>query len=572
MNKQQPIFTEQTECQDCYKCVRSCPVKAIKIEQGVASVMPELCIYCGTCVNICPAGAKQVRDDRARVKYLLRQEKQVIVSLAPSWLSEFQGVSAPTLIAAIKTLGFYGVSETALGAQEVSAHVAGLLADAAEPRCWVSSACPVVVEYVKKYHPEHIAALTGLVSPVIAHSLLLKQTYGAQCKIVFIGPCIAKKREGDDSHGLLSAVLTFADLRQWLEDERIALQTLQPAPTDVFIPTAAEEGALYPIDGGMIAGIKAHCAINDARCVSLSGLENVIDGLRSLALLAGRERLFVELLACSGGCINGPKTHDRYATIPKRMAVIGQARYPGAAIPRRPAIPIDVLFEAETRPEQIVSDEQIRVVLRQTGKFAEDDELNCGGCGYDSCREFAIAVLAQKAETMMCVTYMRQLANKKANKLIRTMPSAVVIVDHDLRIIECNRHFASLAGEDVEGIYQVHEGMGGAVLEKILPISHLFEQVLASDEDILEKDIQIRGRVLKCSLFSIERGRIVGCILNDITEPVLKKDEITQRAKQVIRKNLKTVQQIAYLLGENAAETEMTLTSIIEAFNPDKTK
>jgi ferredoxin len=531
--------------------------------------MVESCIYCGTCVNICPSGAKQVRNDVRKVKQLLRTADNVIVSVAPSWVSEFPDLDAPVLVNALKQLGFSGVSETALGAQEVSAHVAELLEENTG-MCLISSACPVVVEYIRKYHCRHVDKLTGLESPVMAHAGLLKRQYGGDTCVVFIGPCIAKKLEADASGGMLSAALTFEDLRIWLETEDLLPESSRviPGPDDVFIPCAAEEGALYPIDGGMIASINSRCPVHDSRCMSVSGLDNIADVLEGLDTLEpGEGGLFLELLACRGGCINGPKSNVRTRTLSKRLDIIKNAGIPESNIPRTPVIEIDRTFVPESVEHREFSEDQVRAVLRQTGKLSVQDELNCGGCGYNSCREFSLAVLEGKAETSMCVSYMRQLAHKKANKLIESMPSAVVIVDSDLRIIECNLNFVRLAGPEAEEIYEVNEGLGGAVLEKVLPVSHLFRQVLQHGQDISKKELHIKGQVLQCSLFTIEEGNIVGGILNDVTEPVMKKDEITRKAKQVIRKNLKTVQKIAYLLGENASETEMTLDSIIDAFN-----
>ena len=570
MDKKQPIFTEPTVCYDCYKCIRSCPVKAIKLQQGVASVMVESCIYCGMCVNICPSGAKQVRNDVRKVKQLLRSGKCVVASIAPSWVSEFSDIDAPFLINALKRFGFSGVSETALGAQEVSAHVDLLLRENKTGECLISSACPVVVEYIRKYHSAHINKLTGVESPVMAHARLLKQQYGDDTFVVFFGPCIAKKLEADASGGLLSAALTFEDLHIWLETEDLnpLSSRVIPGTDDVFIPYPAEEGALYPIDGGMIASIDSHCPVHDTRCMSVSGLDNISDVLESLDTLTNDNNgLFLELLACRGGCINGPRSNTMSMTLTKRLNIIKNATVPESGIPRSPLITIDRSFVPAVMEFHEFSEDQVKAILRQTGKFNKKDELNCGGCGYNSCREFSLAVLEGKAETSMCVSYMRQLAHKKANKLIESMPSAVVIVDKNLRIIECNLNFVKLAGPESEEIYHTNQGLAGAVLEKILPISHLFKRVLQNGLDISKKELHIKGQVLQCSLFALEEGNIVGGILNDVTEPVMKKDEITRKAKQVISKNLKTVQKIAYLLGENASETEITLDSIIDAFN-----
>ena len=569
MNKYMPIFTRQTECQDCYKCVRSCPVKAIKIEQGVASVMDEACIYCGTCVEVCPSNAKQVRNDRQRVIDLLNTGKRVIVSLAPSWVSEFPGLSRTAMAKAFKKLGFSGVSETALGAQEVAAHVAALLSENPD-KCFISSACPVVVEYICKYHPEYSQNLTALSSPLLAHCAFLRKICGEDTEIVFVGPCIAKKLESDRSNRLLHTALTFTDIHEWFEECGIDID--QPGNSGGFIPEYAAEGGLYPIDGGMIACIKNQCTVTDNHFVSLSGMDSIISVMNTLNQIPAGRGMFLETLACSGGCINGPCTRDKMATVVKRLRVldtISQTRSNG--FPRKPAIRIDRQF-LPCNPEQpVYAEHQIRSVLQRTGKNSEVDELNCGGCGYNSCRELAKAILNGRAETDMCITYMRQLAQKKANMLVKTMPSAVVIVDNNMRIIESNRNFARIAGKEAEQVFEVKEGMEGAVLDKVLPISHLFRRVFETGTEIVDFDVRVGAKILRCSLFVIEPQLIAGCILNDVTKPSMKKEEIIKGARQVIKRNLTTVQKIARLLGENAAETEMTLTQIIDAFKAGNT-
>jgi len=200
------------------------------------------------------------------------------------------------------------------------------------------------------------------------------------------------------------------------------------------------------------------------------------------------------------------------------------------------------------------------------GKYSADDELNCGGCGYDSCRDFAHALIAHNAERMMCATYTRKLAQKKANALLKKMPSAVVIVDENLKIIECNLNFVRLfSDEDAETV-----NLEGSALSAVIPFSYLFRRVLDSDEDIVGHDIRYQRSILNTSIFTIEPHAVMCGIFQDITKPIFQKEQIIGRAREVIQKNLKTVQQIAYLLGENAADSEIILNSIVRSFSPEE--
>ena len=559
MNSQMPIFTEKAQCQDCYKCVRQCPVKAIKVHGGSAAVIPERCVYCGTCVNVCPAGAKKVRDDLFRARVLLKRRPQVMVSLAPSFVSEFPGLPAANLIHALKALGFAGVSETALGAQQVTGACAAALAQ--DPGALaISSACPTAVELVRKYHPEHLPAVTRLCSPLLAHCRMLHEQYGQELGIVFIGPCIAKKLEADRNPGLLDVALTFADLRRWFEDRGI--DPAAPAdPEDAFLPRTAAEGALYPMDGGMIRGIQAQ-GIAPVSFMAFSGIPGIQEALRGLD--GGSEPLFLELLACEGGCVNGPQAGRSCGTARKWMRVLD--RFPGQpGPPEAPAVDLAMAIDGADLPVWAHSAAELQRALRLLGKTTPQDQLNCGGCGYDDCRGLALALLDGLAEPDMCVSHMRKLAMNKANALIRAMPSGVVIADENLLIVECNRLFADMMGSECQMIYDALPGMEGASLAKVVPFTRLFAEVLVSRAN-LRRDLRVGDRVIRIMVFPIESGNLVGGILQDITEPAVEREQIIQKAQEVIRKNVTTVQQIAYLLGENAAETELILGSIVESF------
>ncbi len=566
------IETRLTECQDCYKCVRHCPVKAIRIENAAASIIDELCVFCGTCVETCPVEAKQVRDDRARARNLLQLKEKVLLSLAPSWRSEFPGTSPAQLAAAVRKLGFFGVSETALGAEEVSANLAALLARQQEPLL-ISSACPTVVETIRRYHPHLTPFLSPFHSPLLAHCTMLRQHYGAEIGIVFVGPCIAKKKEADDHPALLNVALAFKALHEWFAEAGCEPARLQAESAEGFVPHAAAEGGLYPMDGGMIAGITREGKPSNARYMTFSGMKaigGILEELPELLNGPGLETpLFLELLACEGGCINGPLMSKRGGTVAKRLRLIAETPYADETIPKAPSCDVSADFDPEPLPESRFSEEQIKGVLAKIGKRKPSDEFNCGGCGYDGCRQFAVAVLEGKAESGMCFHYMRKLAHKKANKLIERMPSAVVIVDENLRIVECNSAFVALGGSDAELIHESNPGLVGANLEAVVPISSHFRRVLESGEDLLEKNIACHASILHSSIFSIEPHHVVGGIFQDITQPSVRKEEIVRKARQVIQDNLKTVQKIAYLLGENASETEITLNSIIESFVPD---
>lgn len=565
MNPQTPVYTEKSRCQDCYKCVRNCPVKAITIEKGSARVEEELCIYCGTCVLVCPQGAKTVRYDVPKVQEMLKAGTAVYAALAPSYVSEFPDNTAAEIIAACRALGFAGVSETALGAQQVSLGIARHLQET-RGEILLSSACPVIVEYVKKYVPEQGDNIAEMLSPAMAQAALLKGTYGNDSAVIFIGPCIAKKREADQFPELLAGAITFREFRFWLEQEGIDLSGQEGGEEDRFIPEKAREGVLYAVDGGMTAGIKRDCSVFDASCMSFSGIDHVSDALAGLTSPGKDRNLFLELLACRGGCINGPGASTQTGTVRKRLAVLSRAEIPEKVPSGNASVKLPVQRNFDAISQQVFTPEEIKGALESVGKYSPADELDCSGCGYDSCRDFAAALLSAKAERTMCVSYMRRIAEKESNKLLAAMPNAAVILDADLHIIDCNRRFAALLGTEIEEIFAEGISLEGVRLEKYLPFTDLFGKVLAANEGISDYDITLGEAVLNITIFPIEAHTVVGGIIQDVTEPAVQKDRVIARAREVIRKNLSTAQQIASLLGENAADSETILNSIIKTF------
>lgn len=563
MEQLDPIYTKKRECQDCHKCIRECPVKAIRVEDSYSQVMPAFCIMCGNCVLACPSSAIQVRLDLPRVEGLLASGRKVVVSLDPSFAAQFPGVRPAQLIHALKRLGFFAVSETALGAQLVSSNLSMLMQS--EPkRVWISSTCPSVVDFISIYHPECLSQITSVLSPLLAHCKMMRSHYGEDIAMVFIGPCIAKKKEAEDHPELLDAVLTFEDLEHWLSAKSIRLTEIEESQADRFEPEEAREGALYAIDGGMAAGIAGREDASNLQFMSFSGIEHVAQALKDIPGWTPDRHILLEMTACAGSCINGPKMTVPTSVARRRYDVVQFAK-PSIAHPHEAEPDIAWHHAVSAVVPKKYRELPLREALRWVGQYSSEDELNCGGCGYESCRDFAHALLAGSAERMMCVTYTRKLAQKKANALLRRMPSAVVIVDDDLKIIECNPNFSRLFPADEEQI----ENCEGSALSGVLPFSNLFRRVLDSAEDIVSHDIRYRRRILNTSIFTIDPHSVVGGIFQDITEPTFQKEQIIGRAQQVIEKNLKTVQQIAYLLGENAAESEVILNSIVSSFRPE---
>jgi len=549
-----PVYTEATRCQDCYKCVRECSVKAVRVQGGCAQVTTEECVACGHCVEVCPSQAKRIRDDLPVVKDLLASGRRVVVSLAPSFPAAFPDLPPDHLVAGLKRLGFHSVSETARGAQEVSATVARLLADS-EPRLWLSSACPAAVDYLKKFHPHLGDRVTDLLSPMLAHGRMLKAYHGPDTVVVFIGPCIAKKREAEAFPDLVAACLTFTDLeRAWAEAGIVPTEMI-PGPDDRFGPFLAREGTLYPIEGGMIAGITAGCTPCDAGLMSLAGLDDIAAALHDLDGKILDQPLFVELLACRGGCIAGPGLKTRAGTLARRLTILKHAREDILGGPRKPTLDIATTWATEPVAIPEVSTSALTAALALIGKTRTEDEFNCGGCGYDRCRDFAHALALGRAEVDMCVSHTRRQAQGKAEALLAAMPAAAVLVDQALTVVDCNKAFARILGLSAPA------AAIGRKLEDLPPLARRLDQILAG-QVATGGELRLGDATYTGTFFAVDAGRLVGAVLSDITVPAEQRAEVARKAHEVITKNLETVQRIAFLLGENAAETEAMLSAL----------
>ncbi len=570
MEKCYPVYTLLNECHDCYKCIRECHVKAIKIQNGSASVISDKCITCGHCVTVCPSGAKKVRNDIDKVKTLFIAQKKVYVSLAPSWAGVYD-ISSQKMIALLKKLGFYEVSETALGAEQVSIKTAEILNNS-DNGLYISSACPVIVDYIRFYKPKYTKNIVKVASPALTHAKMLKEKYGNDIAVVFIGPCIAKKNEADRHPEYIDAALTFEELKLWASEEFINLNDIEKGADFKFVPYSAKEGALYPIEGGMAETIKKVGIKDDISLINISGLncfDKAIDGLDETKL---NKKLFIEALSCESGCVNGPCLSAKKAGLQVTSDILSKVQY-------RDDIPktADVVFEHEYFQQPIVEDEitfeEMTKVMKKIGKHSPDDEFNCGGCGYSTCKDMARALINKVAEPSMCVSYMRKIAMRKAAAMLRCMPSAIVMVDDELNIVEANDAFMKMFCGDMYDVFAARkEGLSGASLDRIISFSSIFSQLLQSGGDIHKTHYPVKNKLYDINAFTIEKGEIVGAIITDVTKTELDREKIAARAKEVIKKNITKVQEIACLLGEHMVETEVLLNSIAENYAHNDTE
>lgn len=542
---------KSARCKNCYKCLKECPVKAIRIVNNQAKIIEARCILCGKCTLVCPQNAKEVHSELSEIKALLKTKK-VIASVAPSFISNFNVPGFSAMRNALKQAGFFAAEETARGARAVADEYERLLAEGSY-RNFITSCCPSVNRAISLYYQEALKYLAPVESPAVVHARILKNE-NPGCSIVFIGPCIAKKKECRES-GLFDGVLTFEELAELFDEMGIQPEDTREAENEYW-----NRARVFPVSTGVIKTLKNPSA--DYEYIAVDGASRCREVLEEIDRLEG---IFVELNTCQGACVNGPCTISR-----EDSSIISNARVRkytaenswGELLPEK-SENVSVFCEHRqiSTNDREPSEEEIRKILEETDKFSPEDELDCGACGYSSCREKAWAVANGYAEVEMCLPYMRERAENLSGEIIENSPNGIVVIDSSFRVVDINDKASQLLGI-------------GQSLDKTASIIEL----TGNDPDIIEALTEKRnlkleelllpatGSYVEFSLNHIKDHNMIFATMKDITDEVhynekLDKltDETIAAADAVIKKQMRTAQEIASLLGETTAESKIAL-------------
>ena len=563
MNNEPVIITNPARCRDCYRCVRHCDVKAIRVQDGQAQVVPELCIVCGTCIRTCPQKAKDVHSAIADVKQAIQDGRKLIASVAPSAPAYFGFHYFGEMETALKQLGFHAAEETAVGAEIVGMAHRDYIEQAPNHMPVIASSCPVVVNLIEKYHPDLIPHLAPIVSPMIAHGRLLAKQYGPDAYIVFIGPCIAKKLEilDESEAGVISAAMTFLGLADWFKEAGIILQKT----VGESAPSSSVDARLFPVEGGLIGTSGLSTDMLNHSLIVASGLEtcqNILGDIRAGQLNA----TLVELMACTGGCINGPAMADLKGGIySARQNIIAYSRHRPAyePTPRENWPDLSRAYINKKEPIPEFSEEQISDVLHRVNKYTKDDELNCGACGYSSCREKAIATLRGMAEVTMCIPYMRSRAESLRQVVMDVSPNSIVILDDHLGIQDMSPSAEHLFGCSLADVKGKH-------LSRLIPLYDDFIAVRDTGIPVIGKIRRLNDRlVAEQNIVRVEGQSLLVAIMRDITDHEAEKKKFLElraqtleQTREVVRKQMRVAHEIAHLLGETTAESKMIVSHL----------
>lgn len=553
------LTLKKSNCKNCYKCIRHCPVKAIRFSGNQAHIIGDECILCGHCFVVCPQNAKEIVNETEKVKVLL-QSYPVYVSLAPSFIANYEGVGINAMRTALKKLGFADVEETALGATVVKNEYDRLLRE--EKRdIVISSCCHSVNLLIQKYFPKELPYLADVLSPMQAHCADLKRRHPG-AKTVFIGPCVAKKDEAAHYDGIVDAVLTYEELTEWLNHEGVVLEKEMDSQQE-------SRARFFPTTGGILKTMNLDAP--GYRYMAIDGIENCISALKDIEN-GNIHHAFIEMSSCVGSCVGGP-VMEKYHPSPVRE-YIAVAEYAGDkdfVVEQPDSNDLRKHFSLIERENKMPSEYEINAALRQMGKMSKRDELNCGSCGYNTCREKAIAICQGKAEASMCLPYLQKKAEGFSDRIVNNTPNGIIVLNDAFEVQQINE-----AAMDIMHIRSASDVLGEQVVRIMDPA--VFYEVQKKKFNVHNRRVYLaeyKRYVELTVVYDTDNHLFIG-IMRDITDEEKereKKESISKQtietADKVVDKQMRIVQEIASLLGETAAETKIALTKLKESIKDE---
>ena len=555
------LTLKKSNCKNCYKCIRHCPVKAIRFSGNQAHIIDNECILCGHCFVVCPQNAKEIVDGTEKARVLLQSGEPVVVSLAPSFIANYEGVGIESMRRALRKLGFFDVEETAIGATIVKTEYERMLREE-ERDIIITSCCHSVNLLIQKHFPSALEYLADVMSPMQAHCADIKRRM-PNAKTVFIGPCVAKKDEAEYYEGLVDAVLTFEELTNWLKSERIELEK-------EVDDTPESRARFFPTTGGILKTMAQNAP--GYTYIALDGVDNCISALKDIE--SGKiHKCFIEMSACVGSCIGGPVMEKYHSTSPIKdyVTVADYAGERDFEVDQPAPMELKKHFSMIEKKLQAPSENDIMAVLRQMGKFKPSDELNCGSCGYNSCREKAIAIIQGKAEISMCLPFLKDKAESFSDTIVKNTPNGLIVLNENLEVQQINN-----AARKIMNIRASSDVLGEPVVRILDPT--VFVQVRNSGRSVRDQRTYLaeyKKYVEQTVVYDSDSRMLIG-IMRDITDEEADREKKARINKQtvevadtVVEKQMRIVQEIASLLGETAAETKIALTKLKESIGDE---
>ena len=555
------LTLKKSNCKNCYKCIRHCPVKAIRFSGNQAHIIGNECILCGHCFVVCPQNAKEIVDGTEKARVLLQSGEPVVVSLAPSFIANYEGVGIESMRRTLRKLGFFDVEETAIGATIVKTEYERMLREE-ERDIIITSCCHSVNLLIQKHFPSALEYLADVMSPMQAHCADIKRRM-PNAKTVFIGPCVAKKDEAEYYEGLVDAVLTFEELTNWLKSERIELEK-------EVDDTPESRARFFPTTGGILKTMAQNAP--GYTYIALDGVDNCISALKDIE--SGKiHKCFIEMSACVGSCIGGPVMEKYHSTSPIKdyVTVADYAGERDFEVDQPAPMELKKHFSMIEKKLQTPSENDIMAVLRQMGKFKPSDELNCGSCGYNSCREKAIAIIQGKAEISMCLPFLKDKAESFSDTIVKNTPNGLIVLNENLEVQQINN-----AARKIMNIRAASDVLGEPVVRILDPT--VFVQVRNSGRTVRDQRTYLaeyKKYVEQTVVYDSDSRMLIG-IMRDITDEEADREKKARINKQtvevadtVVEKQMRIVQEIASLLGETAAETKIALTKLKESIGDE---